>query len=351
MTALEPKRALGYAGAGSAVITADPRELPLAGRNSSMRRHNPARESVWGKLAFWVFGFCLCFTWTRVSLAQSGDSVQRRGLGEPAATKSAAPSPTALPTSEVEAARDLTIVGIDVAGNRRVTTQDILTYMHERVNDAFVPERLSQDVRELWNSGFFDDVEVDLERSDAGVRLRFTVRERANVTLVEIEGNDEIDDDDIQEAIELKANTILSYPAINRSVQKIRDMYAEKGYFLSEVDSEVVPQRNNEVRVRFNVRENSQVSVRRVNFLGNEHISDEELRDAMITGNGGLFAFGSGGVFRQTHSSATSRWSARSTMTRLPAGISCHAAHHADAGPIGYRSYPCHRRGAAISHS
>ena len=300
VTALEPKGALGYSGAGSAVTTAKPRELPLNSRNSSMRRHKPARNSVWGKLAFWVFGFCFCFTWTRVSLAQSGDNMATPGvIGEPAPTKSAVPSPTALPTSEVEAARDLTIVGIDVAGNRRVTSQDILTYMHERVNDAFVPERLSQDVRELWNSGFFDDVEVDLERSDAGVRLRFTVRERANVTLVEIEGNDEIDDDDIQEAIELKANTILSYPAINRSVQKIRDMYAEKGYFLSEVNSEVVPLRNNEVRVRFNVRENSQVSVRRVNFLGNEHISDEELRDAMITGNGGLLAFGSGGVFRQ----------------------------------------------------
>ncbi len=203
------------------------------------------------------------------------------------------------PTSEVEAARDLPIAGIDVAGNRRVTSQDILTYLHERPGDSFVPERLSQDVRELWNSGFFDDVEVDLQRVDAGLRLRFTVRERANVTLVDIDGNSEIDDDDITEAIELKSNTILSYPAINRSVQKIRDMYAEKGYFLAEVDSEVVPLRNNEVKVRFTVRENSQVSVRRVNFLGNEHLSDEELREAMITGNGGLLAFGSGGVFRQ----------------------------------------------------
>jgi len=305
LTVLEPTLALGYAGAVTehAKTARVRRDLPPTSRKSSMRRHHPAIVRAWGNFACRFLVLVLAITWTRVSSAQTAEPPGGVGtLDAPAplgANRSASAPLSNLPTSEIEAARDLTIVAIDVAGNRRVTSQDILTYLHERVADAFVPERLSQDVRELWNSGFFDDVEVDLERSDAGVKLRFTVRERANVTIVEIEGNDEIDDDDIQEAIELKANTILSYPAINRSVQKIRDMYAEKGYFLSEVDSEVIPQRNNEVRVRFNVHENSQVSVRRVNFLGNEHLSDEELRDAMITGNGGLLAFGSGGVFRQ----------------------------------------------------
>jgi outer membrane protein insertion porin family len=267
-----------------------------------MYRYRHAHPNRRGKLSSWGLVFCLGFTWTQFAFAEQAakpPSPEPANDGAANASGNAPASQPVLPTSELEAARDLTIIGIDVAGNRRVTSQDILTYLHERVNDAFVPERLSQDVRELWNSGFFDDVEVDLGRTDAGVRLRFTVRERANVTLVDIDGNDAIDDDDIQEAIELKANTILSYPAINRSVQKIRDMYAEKGYFLAEVESEVVPQRNNEVRVRFTVRENSQVSVRRVNFLGNEHISDDELREAMITGNGGLMSLGSGGVFRQ----------------------------------------------------
>src|SRR5664279_4357677 len=304
-TALEPERALGYAGAvtGGGRASARPRDCPLPSQKSSMQFHRPAYHRSWGNLACRVFGWCLVLTWTQLTSAQTSDVTlhadAKSDLSPAAQTEPSVPTSAPLPASEVEAARDLTIVGINIAGNRRVTSQDILTYLHERVSDAFLPERLSQDVRELWNSGFFDDVEVDLERSDAGVKLRFTVRERANVTLVEIEGNEEIDDDDIQEAIELKANTILSYPAINRSVQKIRDMYAEKGFFLSEVDSDVIPQRNNEVRVRLNVHENSQVSVRRVNFLGNEHLSNEELRDAMITGNGGLLSFGSGGVFRQ----------------------------------------------------
>src|SRR5690606_16866707 len=62
------------------------------------------------------------------------------------------------------------------------------------------------------------------------VDLRFHVKERPAISAVEFEGNDEIDDDDLAEAIEVKVDTILSRPALRRAVQKIRDMYAEQGY-------------------------------------------------------------------------------------------------------------------------
>ena len=129
--------------------------------------------------------------------------------------------------------------------------------------------------------------------------LRFLVRERPNIAAVVFKGNDEIDNDDLKDGIEVKANTVLSYPAIRRSVQKIRDMYAEKGYFLAEVQQEIVPEKNNEVTVKFKITEHGQVSVRRITFIGNEAISDAELRQTMFTGNAGFFAFGSGGPFRQ----------------------------------------------------
>ncbi|MGE5786490.1 MAG: outer membrane protein assembly factor BamA [Myxococcales bacterium] len=217
------------------------------------------------------------------------------GLGTPDNARVLAPSLR----NEADAARDLPILGIEVAGNRRVTAEDIVTYLREKRGDPFSPEKLAQDVRELWGSGFFDDVVVELERSDVGVTLRFLVRERATIADVEFVGNDEIDKDDIKEAIETKPSSIMSQPAIGRSVQKIRDMYAEKGYFLAEVESQVIALRNNEVRVRFTIKENKQVSVRRVSFVGNAHLTDQELQNSMLTGSGGLLSFGSGGPFRQ----------------------------------------------------
>src|SRR5690606_18785391 len=121
------------------------------------------------------------------------------------------------------------IVDIEVVGNRRISKDDVLAYLHEKTGERFTPEVLAQDVRELWTSGFFDDIEGDLERTDAGVRLRFVVREKPSVAKVEFEGNDELEAEGLAEAIEVKVDTIRSPAAIGRSIQKIRDMYPEKG--------------------------------------------------------------------------------------------------------------------------
>ena len=201
--------------------------------------------------------------------------------------------------TEAEKAEGTPIVKIDVSGNRRVARDDVISYIRLRPGAPFKTETLASDVRALWESGFFDDIEVDLTRGDRGVTLRFLVRERPNIKAVEFEGNDEIDNDKLQEAIEVKANTILSVPAVRRSVQKIKDAYAEKGYFLADVTSSVEPQRDNEVIVKFTIAEHTPVTVRRITFVGNYNVPDEELRAIMQTGQGSFFSFGSGGPYKR----------------------------------------------------
>jgi outer membrane protein insertion porin family len=252
------------------------------------------------RLAWWLtlVSFVVLLSAGRAA-AQGADLPPLTSGPVPSQPGTGGPPRSAATASETELARGLPIVAIDVLGNRRVSKEDVRSYLRERVGQPFSPEALSKDVRELWGSGFFDDIEVDLDRSDAGVTLRFTVRERPSVAKVEFEQNDEIDDDDLKEAIEVKENTVLSHPAIQRSIQKIRDMYAEKGYFLAEAKAEVVPQKNNEVRVRFTITEHNQVTVRRITFIGNQTVSSDELRAVMFTGASSLLSFGSGGPFRQ----------------------------------------------------
>ncbi len=216
-----------------------------------------------------------------------------------AAAAAAAGPVIRIPPTDAEKAEGFPITKIEISNNRRVSRDDITTYMREKVGQPFKAEQLANDVHALWDSGFFDDIEVDLGRNDDGVSLRFLVRERPNIKAIEFSGNEEIENDKLLEAIEIKPNTILSVPAVRRSVQKIKDAYAEKGYFLADCDFKVEPQRDNEVIVSFKVVEHQPVTVRRVTFIGNLHVPDQELLDTIQTGNGGFFAFGSGGPFRQ----------------------------------------------------
>ena len=96
-------------------------------------------------------------------------------------TEEVRPIAPTLPPTELELARGMRIAEVRVAGNRRISTDDVLAYLRERPGQIFRPENLTRDVRELWDSGFFDDIEVDLERRADGVHLRFLVRERPSI--------------------------------------------------------------------------------------------------------------------------------------------------------------------------
>jgi len=204
-----------------------------------------------------------------------------------------------IPPTEAERAEGQPIVRIDITGAKRVARDDILTYMREHPKSIFKVEGLSSDVRALWDSGFFDDISVDLSVVDAGVVLRFIVHERPNIKAVEFEGNEELENDKLTEAVEVKPNTILSVPSIRRSVQKIKDAYAEKGYFLADVEAKQENQRDNEVIIKFKITEHQPVTVRRITFIGNYSVPDSELRDGMQTGQSSFFSFGSGGPYKQ----------------------------------------------------
>lgn len=204
-----------------------------------------------------------------------------------------------IPATALEQANGLPIERIEITGLRRIAPSDVQTYLRLKAGSPLGPAELRRDVKELWRSGYFDDIEVDLRPGPSGVTLRFHVKERAAIRSVEFEGNEKIKDEDLAEALEVKVNTILSRPSLRRAIQKIRDMYAEQGYFLAEASSTVVAEKNNEVTVRFTIKEFSQVTVKRVTFIGNQHISTDELRGVMFTGNPGILSFGSGGPFRQ----------------------------------------------------
>ena len=225
-----------------------------------------------------------------LALAQDLTPDQSQGIGS---------NFSAAALSEAELARHLPVTRVEVSGNRRIVAEDIAAYIKFDGQEGFTPEALSINAKELWQTGFFDDVQIDLQKRDNSVVLRIIVRERPNVLTVSFEGNDEISSDDLKEKLETKEGSILNHQTIQRSIQKIRDAYAEKGYFLAEATSEVIPLKNNEVEVKFKVTEHNEVTVRRVSFIGNRDISSSELIASMITGNPGILSFGSGGTFRQ----------------------------------------------------
>ncbi|MEO0323886.1 MAG: outer membrane protein assembly factor BamA, partial [Myxococcota bacterium] len=171
------------------------------------------------------------------------------------------------------------IRAIRVEGARRVLPDDIRASVRLRRGLPCADVDVTAAAEELWDLGFFDDVRFEGELVGEEIVLTITVRERPAIARVRFEGNDEIDDTDIEEEVSLREGAILSVPDVRAQVDRIRAKYAEEGYFLARVTYELVTtdEEAGEVDVLFRIEEGEEVEIRRIRFTGNRALSDEEL--------------------------------------------------------------------------
>ncbi|AKU91519.1 outer membrane protein assembly factor BamA [Vulgatibacter incomptus] len=198
---------------------------------------------------------------------------------------------------EEEGAR---ISEIRIEGARRAEPAAIRAVMATRVGSALDRRVLREDIRRIFGLGFFSDVRIDAEPTPQGVVVTVTVVERPAIREVRIEGNDEISTDDLREKLDVKPFQILDRAAVKRNAAKLNEQYVEKGFFLASVGYRVVEAPDNQVDVVFEVNENSKVMVKEISFMGNEKISNDQLKEVMITKEGDFLSFLTGsGTYRE----------------------------------------------------
>jgi outer membrane protein insertion porin family len=224
---------------------------------------------------------------------------------EPADAGPAAPAPPLAqdaPVSDAPADDENRVVEIRVEGNKRVEAEAIRRALRTKVGQALNPANSAQDLRAVWALGYFQNVELLVQRLPRGLALVVRVEERPIIRQVQLRGNEELSQEDLKEEIDVKANTILDMELVRSSVQKIQAKYVEKGFFLAEVTHELKPVEGSpgSVDVVFVTNERAKVMVKQITFLGAEKVSPGTLKETMITREGGFFSFFTGeGTYRQ----------------------------------------------------
>ena len=188
----------------------------------------------------------------------------------------------------------ITIGAVKVEGNRRSEADAVLGIIGSRAGTRLDRERLRADLRAVFQLGFFRDVKVDLSDVEGTWTLTFIVEEKASIREVRIEGNKELDDDELRDVLDVKAFGILDLAKVNRNAEKIKDLYTEKGYFLAEVDWELIDLPDNQVDVLFRITEKQEVKVARIVIVGNRALSDDYITERLETRVGGFLGFMSG---------------------------------------------------------
>jgi outer membrane protein insertion porin family len=234
--------------------------------------------------------------------ADGGTAPASEPVAPPPATDDPTQAGTPEPPAPDEAIREGQVVDVRVEGNRRVEAEAVRRALRTRRGDLFNEARTAEDLRAIWALGYFSDAQLLVQRlPGGGIVYVVRVQERPSVREVKLVGNEELSQDDLKEAIEVKAYTILDLDVVRRTAKKIQEKYVDKGYFLADVGFKVNPIEGGEnVDVLFTIEENSKVMVKDILFLGAEKVSPEQLKAVMITKEGGYLSFLTGeGTYRE----------------------------------------------------
>lgn len=196
---------------------------------------------------------------------------------------------------------------IELGGLVRVDVAAVRKQIRLRAGEPWDERTVSEDVERIFRMRLFDDVRVGVKQvppSKAGepaqLIVRYQMLERPSVAKITVVGNDAVGREAIDEVLDLQANDLYSAADARRNANKIKDLYVDEGYFLATVTPRTRALPANQVELIFDVHERAEIKVRSVEILGNEGVSDEDIKAVLRTKEGSPLGFlGSDGTFKR----------------------------------------------------
>ncbi len=162
---------------------------------------------------------------------------------------------------------------IEVVGAQRVDPDTVRSYMRVQPGDALGPRSISNALKNLFETGYFSDVGIDM-RDDVMV---VTVVENPIVNRIAFEGNRRIDDETLNPEVQLRPRQIFTRSAAERDVRRILEIYRRSGRFAASVEVKIIELAQNRVDVAFEIEEGDQTLIEKIVFIGNRQFSDSDL--------------------------------------------------------------------------
>lgn len=183
---------------------------------------------------------------------------------------------------------------VEIAGTHQMPAGSYLFYVSTKAGEPYDEVRLRGDFRRLWDTGFLDDLRLDVERGPNGHIVRFHVAERARLRVVDFQGSKELSPTEItdrlkKEQASLPLDNFFDPGRARRAENVVKRMLGEKGYLFATVTHETRPLGGSGVQVSFVIADGLRARLRQVDFEGNQAYSDSSLKKRMKTKERGFW--------------------------------------------------------------
>lgn len=168
---------------------------------------------------------------------------------------------------------------MQVKGNQRLEAETIYSYLPFAVGDDVDASAVNEAIKELYKTGFFNDVKIDLKGSSVVI----DVDERPAISSITFEGNDKVDTDVLKGEVQIKVRDIYVPTKVQSDVERIKMIYQRMGLLNAKVEAVTENKRRNRVEIIFKISEGDKNYIEDISFVGNKAFSSSDLREQMMS--------------------------------------------------------------------
>ncbi|MFC1668323.1 outer membrane protein assembly factor BamA [Chlamydiota bacterium] len=185
------------------------------------------------------------------------------------------------------------IADIRFEGNKTVSDTVILSKIKSQKGHSFSRYTLNQDLKRIYDLGYFSQISITLDESFEGIIITFTVQEKPILKEIVFEGNRKFKEKKLRKKMSVKLGAILDESEIKADVEKIKAFYEEKGFQLATIDYKIsVDEAAGHAILILTIEEKQKIRTERIIFSGVTSIKKKKLLKLMKTKKKSLFTSG-----------------------------------------------------------
>jgi outer membrane protein insertion porin family len=180
---------------------------------------------------------------------------------------------------------------IEVRGLKRIEEGAVKAKISQKLGDPVSQEKTNDDIKNIFAMGYFEDVQVEIDAFEGGVKLVYIVKEKPTIIRIEFQGNKDLEDSKLKEKISITPGSIADTVLIQDNALKISKFYEEEGFWLTNVVPVIKKVSENEVSLTYQIDEGQRVKIKQIIIEGNRMLSSRQIKKVMETKEWWLFSF------------------------------------------------------------
>lgn len=185
------------------------------------------------------------------------------------------------------------ISNIIIHGNTSTSKEAIINHVPYKVGELFDMRKTKTLIRNLYYKlKKFRTIKVMAEIVDKNsMNLHIIVEEKVPLKELITVGNKKVSEKEIEKKIHLEEITSIDPEELKIIANKIKEIYLEKGYHQTDIETAIELDDNNRATATLTVHEGIAATVKQIHFTGNKRITDKELRAVALTKEDWLLGF------------------------------------------------------------